>query len=173
MTRFTKNAARLTVALALSLISAGTVSADYGRGPIRPIGQRVDVDIRSLEATYTPRGFAPGVQVSYRVSAEDVRRGQSFELQLRVVDRGRTVQTIVVPLNRGVARGRDEINFRGTVTIPAGRGFSQHAGHMRVIASVVQCGTGRVLETEDTSIRFIGHDGHGRGPGHRGSTWGR
>jgi len=168
MTRFTKNAARLTLALALSMISVGQASADPGRRPFHPIKQRVDVDIRSLEAIYTPRGFAPGVQVTYRVSAEDVRRGQSFSLRLSVLERGRVVQTIVVPLNRGVGRGRDEIEFRGTVTVPTGRGFGHGSDRMSVVASVVQSGTGRVLETEETRVRIIDRD---RGRGHGG--WGR
>ena len=185
MTRFTKFTTGLTAALALSLISAGAVSADPGRGfqghrgyP-GPQRDRVDVDIRSLQATYTPRGFASGVEVTYRVSAEDVRRGQSFNLQLSVIDCGRAIQTIVVPLTGGVACGRDEVEFRGCVMIPAGRGFGRGMERMTVEASVTHCGGGRVLECERTAIRVCGptfrdHDrDHGYGRGHGRGGWGR
>ena len=162
MTRFTKFASGLTAAFALSLISAGVASADPGRGFQGYRGHsdsqrdRVDVDIRSLQATYTPRGFASGIEVTYRVSAEDVRRGQSFNLQLSVIDCGRVIQTLVVPLTGGVACGRDEIEFRGCVTIPAGRNFSRTVSQMTLAATVTQCGSGRVLETDRTAIRVIG-----------------
>ena len=181
MTRFTKSAVGLSAAFALSLISAGVASADPGRGYQGHNGyrgsqrDRVDVDIRSLQATYTPRGFASGVEVTYRVSAEDVRRGQSFNLQLSVIDCGRAIQTIVVPLTGGVACGRDEVEFRGCVMIPAGRGFSRDMGHMNVSATVTHCGTGRVLESEQTGIRVIGPSPRDRdhGHGHGRGGWGR
>lgn len=167
MTRFTKFASGLTAALALSLISAGDASADPGRGYRGPQRDRVDVDIRSLQATFTPRGFNPGIQVSYRVSVEDARRSQSFNLQLNVLERGRTVQTMVVPMIRGTPVGRDEVEFRGFVTIPAGR-FGRALGQMTLAATVTHRGTGRVLETEHTAIRVAGPTirDHGHGHGH-------
>lgn len=165
MTRFTKFASGLTAAFALSLISAGVASADPGRGFRGPQRDRVDVDIRSLQATFTPRGFAPGIEVSYRVSAEDARRGESFNLQLSVIDCGRVIQTMVVPLVRGDRVGRDEVEFRGCVTIPAGRFMSRSMSQMTLAATVTHCGTGRVLESERTSIRVIGPTFRDNGPG--------
>lgn len=183
MTRFTKFASGLTAAFALSLISAGVASADPGRGFRGNPGwqrDRVDVDIRSLQATFTPRGFAPGIEVSYRISAEDARRGESFNLQLNVIDCGRVIQTMVVPLVRGDRVGRDEVEFRGCVTIPASRFMSHGMSQMTLAATVTHCGSGRVLESERTSIRVIGptfrDHGHGQGrdfgPGY-GQGYGR
>ena len=180
MTRFTKFASGLTTALALSLMSAGVASADPGRdyrghgGYRGPQRNRVDVDIRSLQATYTPRGFASGIEVTYRVSAEDARRSQSFNLQLSLLDCGRAIQTLVVPMTRGIPVGRDEVEFRGCVTIPAGRGFSRGMSDLSVAATVTECGSGRVLESERTAVRVFGpaprdrDHGHGHGHGHGG-----
>lgn len=178
MTRFTKFASGLTAAFALSLISAGVASADPGRGfqgrqgyqDFRghggPRPDRVDVDIRSLQATFTPRGFAPGIEVSFRITVEDARRGESFNLQLSVMDCGRMMQTIVVPLTRGVPVGCNEVEYRGCVTIPAGRFMSRGMGQMTLTAMVTHCGTGRVLETERTGIRVLGPTFRDNGPGY-------
>ncbi len=183
MTRFTKFASGLTAAFALSMISTGAVSADHGRGfqVHRGYGgpqfDRVDVDFCSLEATYTPRGYASGIEVSYRVSVENARRSQSFNLQLSVIDCGRAIQTIVVPLTGGVGCSRDEVEFRGCVMIPVGRGFGRGMERMTVEASVTHCGGGRVLECERTAIRVCGptfrDEGYGHARGHGRGGWGR
>lgn len=171
MTRFTKFASGLTAAFALSLISAGVASADPGRGFRGPQRDRVDVDIRSLMATFTPRGFNSGIEVSYRVSAEDARRRESFTLQLSLMDRGRAIHTMVVPLTRGAAISRDEVEFRGSVTIPASRFMGRSMNQMTLAATVTHRGSGRALDSERTSIRMLGPviRDHGNGRG----GWGR
>src|SRR5262249_13418284 len=155
MTRFSTITGSLVTAFALSLFSADRAAAGHERH--RP-QHRADVDI-SLRASYEPRGFAPSISVTYRVSVEDARRLAAYEMQIRLTENGRAVRdrfgrpvTICVPMSRATRVGRDEVEFRGQVSVPMA-GVACRSDCLSVVASVTPAGGGPVLETERTDVR--------------------
>ena len=156
MTRFSTLTGSLATALALSLLPANDAAAGHERHRPR---DRAEVDV-NIRASLEPRGFAPSITVSYRVNVEDARRGQGFDLLLRVTENGRAVRdrfgrplVVAIPLSRGVRVGRDEIEFRGQINIPMG-GVGCRPDRLGVTATVTPAGGGPVLESDSTRVEI-------------------
>lgn len=146
--------------LAAAAAVVAWVGAGAALGGDRRRPKPVDVDIESLKSEIRPYRDEWWLDVRYKVEIEHYRRGERYELVVRltehdyeIVDReGRPVE-FVIPLDRPTDIDKHELKFKQRVTISLPLDMIGDPGYLRLDGDVYRIGDNRSLDHKSKSVK--------------------
>lgn len=146
--------------LVLSMMTCGVLALPAAAGD-QHRHSRADGEIDKLDCDVFLTRTGWEVEVRFAVDVEDGRFDAQYELNLRFTDAREPVRdedgrplVVRVLLDQPSKYHDDQVSFRRRVAVRLPRAAIGYPGKVRVFGELVQCSSGRVLDTEDEGAHF-------------------
>ena len=157
MRNYERQAARtLFLILLAGALGASAASGDDDRRQKQP-----DVDIESLKSEIRLVEDGWLLQIRYDVEIEHYRRGDAYELAVRLTDHDYDVTdreghplVFVIPLDRPTDIDDKELEFESGTTIRLPLGAIRDPGHLRLHGDVYGVGDDQSLDHKSKSVKY-------------------